>query len=389
MWFFNSPQIVFGEGSLRYLENVRGRRACIVTDANLVRLGYVNRVKESLARNGLLVDVYHAIEPDPSLATVRLGATFLCDTAPDWIIALGGGSVIDAAKAMWVLYEHPDLEPEAINPVDDLSMGQKARLVAIPTTAGTGSEATWAVVLTDSAEQRKLGLGNRAAIPAVAILDPEMIMALPPRLTADSGLDALTHAIEGYATTWHNDFSDGLCLKAAKLVFDYLRRAYQDGSDLEARTHLQNAATIAGLGFGNAMAALAHGMGHSLGAVFHLPHGRCVALALPYTIEYCMGGEPGSTRYLELARFIGLPVAEERQAGFALAEAIRRLQAEVHQPLTLAACGVSQHAFEQNLELLVQNALTDSQTIMSTRIPEWEDLERLFNACWSGKTINY
>jgi len=389
MWFFTSPQIVFGEGSLSYLENVRGRRACIVTDANLVRLGYANRIKELLARSGLLVDIFDAVEPDPCLATARRGAAFLSDTAPDWIIALGGGSVIDAAKAMWVLYEHPELEPEAINPVDELLMGQKARLVAIPTTAGTGSEVTWAVVLTDSAEQRKLGLGNRAAIPTLAVLDPELILALPPRLTADTGLDALTHAVEGYATTWHNDFSDGLCLKAAQLVFEYLPRAYKDGSDVEARTHLQNAAAIAGLGFGNAMAALAHGMGHSLGAVFHLPHGRCVALALPYTIEYCLGGDPGSTRYLGLARFVGLPVSEERQAGLALADAIRRLQDEVHQPRTLEACGISRDALEENLNLLVQNALTDSQTIMSTRIPEWEDLERLFRACWAGTKVDF
>jgi alcohol dehydrogenase class IV len=389
MWFFTSPQIVFGEGSLSYLENVRGRRACIVTDATLVRLGYANRIKETLLHNDMLVDIFDAIEPDPSIATVRRGATFLTDTAPDWIIALGGGSVIDAAKAMWVLYEYPDIEPEAINPVDDLTLGNKARLVAIPTTAGTGSEATWAIVLTDDAEPRKLGLGNRSSVPGLAILDPELIMALPPRLTADTGLDALTHAVEGYATTWHNDFSDGLCLKAAQLVFEYLPRAYKDGSDVDARTHLQNAATIAGLGFGNAMAALAHGMGHSLGAVFHLPHGRCVSVALPYTIEYCMGGEPGSTRYLQLARFIGLPAADEREAGFALAEAIRRLHIEVGQPLTLETCGISREALEKNLELLVQNALTDSQTIMSTRIPEWDDLERLFRVCWAGKKVDF
>jgi alcohol dehydrogenase class IV len=389
MWFFNSPQIVFGEGSLSYLENVHGRRVCIVTDANLVRLGYANRIKELLSPAGLIVDIYDSIEPDPSISTVRRGATFLSDTAPDWIIALGGGSVIDAAKAMWVLYEHPEIEVEAINPVDTLAMSQKARLIAIPTTAGTGSEATWAIVLTDDVEQRKLGLGNRSAVPELAILDPELVAALPPRLTADTGLDALTHAIEGYATTWHNDFSDGLCLKAAQLVFEYLPRAYNNGADLEARSHLQNAATIAGLGFGNSMAALAHGMGHALGAVFHLPHGRCVSVTLPYTIEYCLGGDPGTTRYLELARFVGLPVADEREAGFALANAVRQLQVEVHQPLTLEACGISEESLEQHLELLVQNSLNDSQTIMSTRIPGWEDLEKLFRACWSGEKVNF
>jgi alcohol dehydrogenase class IV len=389
MWFFSSPQVVFGEGSLSYLENVRGRRACVVTDANLVRLGFVNRIKELLAPAGLIVDVFDGIEPDPSIATVQRGASFLMQTGPDWIIAVGGGSVIDAAKAMWVLYEHPGIEPEAINPVDTLVLRQKAHLIAIPTTAGTGSEATWAIVLTDDIEQRKLGLGNRSAVPDLAILDPELIMALPPRLTADTGLDALTHAIEGYATTWNNDFSDGLCLKAAQLVFKYLPRAYQDGSDVEARTHLQNAATIAGLGFGNSMAALAHGMGHALGAVFHLPHGRCVSVTLPYTIEYCMGGEPDSTRYLELAHFLGLPALNEREAGYALANAVRRLQAEVDQPLTLQACGISKDVLEQNLDLLVQNALTDSQTIMSTRIPEWSDLENLFRACWSGNKVEF
>ena len=382
MWYFNSPQIVFGEGSLSHLETLVGERACIVTDETLVRLGFVQRICQALGPGGMQVEVFSQVEPDPALETIRRGAEAMLRFQPDWIIALGGGSVMDAAKAMWVLYERPDLTPEEINPIDTLGLRKKARLAAIPTTSGTGSEATWMVVLTDPLEKRKLGLGNREDLPDMAILDPELVMQLPARLTADTGLDALVHAVEGYATTFHNDFSDGLCLQAARLIFEYLPRAYQDGADADARTHLQNAATIAGLGFGNAMAALAHGMGHALGGVFHLPHGRAVALCLPYTIEYCVG--EGGTRYLDMARFLNLPAPDERAAGLALAEAIRGLEEQVGQPLTLQACGITRADLDANLDLLVDNALNDTQTIMSTRIPESDDLRKLFGAVWEG-----
>jgi alcohol dehydrogenase class IV len=308
---------------------------------------------------------------------------------PDWIIALGGGSVMDAAKGMWVLYERPDLTPDLINPIDTINLRQKARLIAIPTTSGTGSEATWAIVLTDPQEKRKLALGNREDLPDIAILDPELVMQLPPRLTADTGLDALTHAIEGFTTTFHNDFTDGPCLKASQLIFHYLARTYRDGGDGEAREHVQNAATIAGLGFGNGMAGLAHGLGHALGAVFHIPHGRAVALFLPYTIEYCANDEPGLTRYAELARFLGLPGEDEHAAAAALVQAVRALESEVDQPLTLQACGITREDLEREMELLVTNALNDSQTVMATRIPETGDLRRLFLAAWEGGGIGF
>jgi alcohol dehydrogenase class IV len=386
MWYFSSPQVVFGEGALSHLEQLSGKRAFIVTDETLARLGYVERVSQALTPR-MQVQVYTAVEPDPSLETTRRGAEAMLAFAPDWIIALGGGSVMDAAKAMWVLYERPDLTPESINPIDIIGLRQKARLVAIPTTSGTGSEATWAIVLTDPVERRKLGLGSRENLPDFAILDPELTTQLPPRLTADTGLDALTHAIEGYTSAWRNDFSDGLCLKAAQLIFDWLPRAYRDGSDLEARTHMQNAAAIAGLGFGNSMAALAHGMGHALGAVFHVPHGRAVALFLPYTIEYCAHPDFGPTRYVELARFLGL--GSELGGAVELAGAIRDLSSEVCQPHTLAECGISRADFERELDLLVLNALTDTQTIMSTRVPESEDLRELFCAAYDGWKVEF
>ncbi len=390
MWFFNSPQIVFGEGSLSYLANLQGRRACVITDENLVELGYLARLKSELEPTGIEMDVFVGVEPDPSLETVRQGADFLQTSAPDWIIALGGGSVMDAAKAMWVLYELPGYIPEAINPVEPLGLRKKSHFIAIPTTAGTGSESTWAIVLTDHAEHRKLALGNREMLPDLTILDPDMVKNMPPRLTADTGLDVLTHAVEGFTSTWHNDISDGLCLKAAQLVFEYLPRTYQHGAqDMEARLRMQNAATIAGLGFGNANAALAHAMGHSLGADFHIPHGRAVGLFLPYTIEYCLRGDPGSTRYVELARFLGLPAGDEIKAGLSLAAAIRQLSGEVGQPGSLRTCGIPADVFERELDTLVINAMNDTTCLASTRIPDDDEMYRLFRCAYGGETVDF
>ena len=389
MWFFNSPEIVFGEDALSYLGQVEGKRAFLVTDQKLIKLGYAGQVQQILEAAGFSVACFDNVEADPSTETALAGAQLMCEFGPDWVVALGGGSVLDAAKAMWVLYEHPEIAPEAINPVEKICLRGKARFIAIPTTSGTGSEATWAIVLTNTAERRKLGLGSREDLPDLAILDPELVLALPPRLTADTGLDALVHAVEGFTSQWHNDFSDGLCLKAAQLVFAYLPRAYRDGGDAEARQRLHNAACIAGLGFGNSMAALAHGLGHALGAAFHLPHGRAVGLALPYTIEYCVRGEAGSTRYVELARFLDLPHASEAEAAAALAAAVRQLATQIDQPLNLQICGLTPADLEREMGLLVDNAGNDTQTVTSTRIPDTVEMRRLFEAMYAGHSIDF
>jgi alcohol dehydrogenase class IV len=313
----------------------------------------------------------------------------MTEFGPDWIVALGGGSSIDAAKAMWILYERPDVDPEGINPIETFHLRRKARLVAIPTTSGTGSECTWAIVLTNRAERRKLGLGSREATPDIAIIDPSFVMELPPRITADTGMDALTHAVEGFTCVYHNDFTDGLCLKAIQMVFEYLPRAYKDGHDAEARAKMHNAASIAGLGFGNSMASLAHGLGHSLGGVFHVPHGRGVSLFLPYVIEFCMRGEAGSTRYAELAAGVGLAHGNEAQAAAALAAAIRDLQARLDQPQTLRACGLSREEVTRDMALLVSNTGNDSQTVTSTRIPGDQEAARIFEYAYEGKSIDF
>jgi len=387
MWYFSSPLIVFGEDALSHLASLHGKKAMIVTDATLHRLGLIDPVVEQLKLTGMQAEIFDQVLPEPDLETVKFGAQRMMAFEPDWIVAVGGGSVIDAAKGMWVLYARPDVQPDAINPLESYGLRQKAHMVAIPTTSGTGSEVTWAVVLSDHQAKRKLGLGSREVVPDIAIIDPIMIKGLPPRITSDTGLDALTHAIEGFTSTYHNEFTDGLCLLAARLVFENLPRAYQ--GDLLAKEKMHYAATIAGLGFGNSMAALAHGLGHAFGALFQIPHGRAVALFLPYTIEYCANSPEGGTRYAELAGFLGLSEKNEKQAGAALAAKIRELEEALEQPVCIAEAGIERSALESELDQLIENAMNDTQTIMSTRIPDEEDLRRLFLYAYEGKMIDF
>jgi len=387
MWYFVSPQIVFGEGALEALGELGGRRALIVTDTTLVRLGVAERVRKLLERAGLEVQLFDQVEPDPSLQTVRRGAQMAQEYGPDWIVGLGGGSALDAAKAIWILYERPDLEPAAINPFIRLGLRQKARLVTIPTTSGTGAEVTWAIVLTDADEQRKLGLGNRENVADLAIVDPSLTLEMPPALTADTGMDALTHAIEGYTCAWHTDLTDGLCLNALRLIFTYLPRAVSDGTDLEAREHMHNAATCAGLGFGNAMASLAHAMGHALGALFHVPHGRAVGIFLPYTIEFAARTSPD--RFAELAAFLGCSPAGGDEGARALAGAVRDLGRRIAFPQSLAEAGLERAPYEAALERLVENAFNDTQIVTAVRSPSYEELRELFLYAYAGRPVDF
>jgi alcohol dehydrogenase class IV len=387
MWYFDSPKIVFGEGALAHLKEIEGRRAFVVSDENLERLGFVQAVQNGLAKAGLDSECFLEVEPDPSLETVRRGAQAMAAFQPDWVVGLGGGSCMDAAKAMWVLYERPDLRPEAINPVESLGLRKKARMIAIPTTAGTGAEVTWIIVLTDTDEDRKLGLGSRENMADVAIVDPSLSKDMPHRLTADTGMDALTHAIEGYASAWGNDFSDGLCLKAADLVFRYLPRAYEDGTDDEAREKMANAATLAGLGFGNSMAGLAHSMGHALGGLFHIPHGRAVGLCLPYTVEYASGENP--QRYGEMARYLGLAADSEAQGATSLVRAVTGLLERLEQPTTLSEVGIEMESLKARMETLVDNAANEASTVVHPRIPSPDELERLFLCAYGGGEVGF
>lgn len=387
MWYFVSPEIVFGEGALDALDELEGKRALIVTDATLVGLGLVDKVKAHLDKAGIEVHVFDAVEPNPSVQTVRQGAQVAQEVEPDWIIGLGGGSPMDAAKAIWVLYERPDIHPAEINPIVSLGLRQKARLIAIPTTSGTGSEATFGIALTDTEEQRKMGLGSRESIPDMAIVDPVMAMGMPPQLTADTGLDALVHAVEGYTSSWHTDLADGMCFNAARLVFKYLPRAVADGSDSEARERMHNAAACAGLGFSNSLTSMAHSMGHALGAVFHVPHGRAVAIFLPYTIEFCAREAP--ERFADLAGLLGCSQAEGEEAARMLAGSIRDLCREIGNPTSVAEAGVEREAYEAQLDKLVDDAFNDTSMMAVARAPSYDELHRLFLYAYEGQPVDF
>jgi alcohol dehydrogenase class IV len=397
MWFFRSPEIVFGEDALDYLAQIEGHRALIVTDEKIVALGFVDRVRAKLAEAGIEASVFAEVEPNPSMQTVQRGAQAALAYGPDWIVGLGGGSALDAAKSVWILYERPELAPDEVAPMGKLGLRQKARLIAIPTTSGTGAETTWPIVLTDTHEHRKVTVGHAENIPDLAIVDPAFVAHLPAQITADTGMDVLTHAVEGYTSLWRNDFSDGLCLKAIELVFEFLPRAWRHGADdPEAREKMHNAATIAGLGFGNSMAAMAHGMGHALGAVLGVPHGRAVGLFLPYTIEYTARGEM-VTRYAQIVRFLGLPgsasarSAQDREAEGAasLAGAIRGLARSIGQPTSLQAAGISRQVFEEHLPKLIENACNDGAMVVGPRCPDEIDTERVFRYAFEGKAIDF
>jgi alcohol dehydrogenase class IV len=388
MWYFVVPEVVFGQDALSHLAELKGKSAFIVTDKNIVKLGLVDKVKEQLSQAEIQASVFDEVEPDPSLQTVQKGVALMNQYGPDLVVAVGGGSVMDAAKAMRVQYERPDIKPEEINPfISDLGLGAKCKLVCIATTSGSGAEATFAVVLTDTADQRKLSLINREIVPDIAIVDPELALAMPPQITADTGMDVLTHAVEGFTCTWKNDFADGLCIKATQLIFEYLPRAVKDGNDMEAREKMHNAACIAGIGYINALAAMAHAAGHSLGALFHIPHGRAVGLFLPYTIEFI--GEAREELWAEIAYAIKLEIPKGEKAATVLAQAIRGLARSINQPLSIKETGISLDSFNKAMEKLIDNVMADGTLIVSARIPNVAETEKFFGYVYEGKSIDF
>lgn len=391
MWWFMSPKIAFGEDALEILKEVKGKRGFIVTDKVIRCLGFADIVLSYLKEAGFEVEIFDGVEPEPSVENVLGGAEPMRKFAPDLIVGLGGGSCIDAAKAMWVLYERPDLkeliEIGGLTPLAELGLRKKARLIAIPTTSGTGSDATWATVITDKKTAYKMEMASRELLPDISILDPKLVMGMPKQLTADTGLDVLAHAIEGYVSQWRNDFSDAMAMGAIKLVFRFLPRAYEDGNDAEAREKMHFAATMAGLAFGNSQVGIAHSMGHSLGAVFHIPHGRTVGFFLPYVIEY--SSKVSGARYAEIAKAIDIEAESEEEAVEKLVSSIRDLMKRMGIPLSVKEMGISWEDYERRLEELVAKASRSACTFVNPRVPNEEDLRKLFICAFEGKKVDF
>jgi acetaldehyde dehydrogenase/alcohol dehydrogenase len=397
-WFRVPDRIYFEPGSLQYLEKLPGKKAFIVTDKFMDKLGYVSKVMNHLKKANFDVNVFLDVEPDPSTETVMKGTAQMRSFEPDVIIALGGGSAMDAAKGMWLFYENPDVDFDGLKlRFMDIrkrafkfpKLGKKARMVAIPTTSGTGSEVTAFAVITDKANSIKYPLADYELTPDIAIIDPELVMTVPPSVTADTGMDVLTHAIEAYVSVMASDYTDALAIKAIDLVFKYLPLAYKDGSNALAREKMHNASCIAGMAFTNAFLGVNHSIAHKLGSEFHIPHGRANAIMLPHVIQY-NGSNPSKLvsfpkyeyykapeKFQEIAKHLGLKASTPEEAIESLVEAIKNLMTELNVPTSLSQCGVSKDHLDSILVDLADEAFEDQCTTANPRLPLVSEIAEL------------
>ncbi len=408
-WFKIPEKIFFEAGSTQYLEKMPDiSKAFIVTDPYMVKLGYVDKVLYYLRKRQQYVhcEIFSDVEPDPSVETVMRGCELMNRFQPDVIIALGGGSAIDAAKGMWLYYEYPETDFNSLRlKFMDIrkrvfkfpKLGKKAKLVAIPTTSGTGSEVTSFAVITDKQRNVKYPLADYELTPDIAIIDPDYVMSVPPSVTADTGMDVLTHAIEAYVSIMASDFTDGLAIKAIQLVFEYLPRAYKNGNDSVAREKMHNASCIAGMAFTNAFLGINHSMAHKLGGEFHIPHGRANAVLLPYVIEY-NAQKPtkfvsfpkyetfiADKKYAEIAKALGLPASTAAEGVQSLINAIRALMKDLNVPSTIAECRVDEKKFMAKVAELADKAFEDQCTTANPRLPLVSELEKLYITAFKGK----
>jgi alcohol dehydrogenase class IV len=388
MWWFISPAIVFGNDALEYLRTVKGTRALIVTDQQIQRLGFVDEVAKYLGETGKQIKLFDRVESEPSLENVSAGAQVANDFKPDLIVALGGGSCIDAAKAIWISYERPDLRLEEVSALTELGLRKKAHLVAIPTTSGTGSDATWVAVITDKAERLKLDyITSRELVPDVSILDPRFFAKMPKVIIAQTGLDALTQGIEAYVTTWRTDFSDALSMKVVQLAFKYLERSYKDPNDLEAREKMHNAGSMSGLAFSNSHLGMAHSMGHALGATYHMAHGLSVALSNLYVMQYSRSVV--AERYAEIARVFGITVPDPKEATAELIASLAALMKRLDQPTTLAEFGIKREDLLRDMKPLIEKTNMSACTFVAPRIPSSEEMEKLYLCAFEGSKVDF
>jgi len=388
LWWFTSPRIVFGEDSLEQLSTIEGKRVLIVTDSVVRKLGMVDLVQAELKKETRSIEIFDQVEPEPSFENVKKAATFARGFQPDLIVALGGGSCIDAAKAAWVLYERPDLAVDAVSPLTKLDLRKKARLVAIPTTAGTGSDATWVAMLTDKAQNMKIDyFASREMVPDFSILDPRFVLKLPKEATAYAGMDAIVQGIEAYVNQWRNDFSDGLALRSIQIMFENLPKAFDNPDDIYAREKTQNGATMSGLAFGNSQVGLIHAMGHALGAIFHMPHGLAVSISSPYAIQF--SSPNAAQRYSDIAHVIGIREESPQKAIEMLVESIKKLMVHLKIPLSLRDAGISQSLFEQNIDTLTEQTGRSTCTFVDPRVPDVEEIRKLFVCAYEGKPVNF
>ncbi len=408
-WFKVPQKIYFERNSIQYLRSCKEvGKVFIVTDRSMVELGFLNKIIGILDQrlNPVTYQLFSEVEPDPDITTVKRGVSLMQQFQPDTIIALGGGSVMDAAKGMWIFYEHPEVN------FDDLKqkfidirkrafkypeLGRKSKLICIPTTSGTGSEVTPFAVISDKANSKKYPLTDYSLTPTIAIVDPEFTTNLPAKSTAETGLDVLTHAIESYVSVMASDYTDGLALQAISMVFEYLPRAVKNGAnDLKAREKMHNAATIAGMAFANAFLGITHSLAHKIGAGFHTVHGRTCGILLPHVIRY-NGTMPtklalwpkyeeycADRKYQAIAKVLGLPCSTPEEGVESLAKAVLDLGKEIGVDMNLQSIIPDEKAWESKLEEMAYLAYEDQCTPANPREPLITDLIDIMKKAYKG-----
>ncbi|MDR1537289.1 MAG: bifunctional acetaldehyde-CoA/alcohol dehydrogenase [Clostridiales bacterium] len=409
-WFKIPPKIYFERDSVQYLEKMPNiKRAFIVTDSVMVKLGYVDKILYHIRKREQHVhcEIFFDVEPDPSVETIHRGVAAMTAFAPDVIIALGGGSAIDAAKGMWLFYENPDTDFDGLKlkfldirkrAFNFPNLGKKAQMVAIPTTSGTGSEVTSFAVITDKQNGNiKYPLADYELTPDVAIIDPQFVASMPKSIAADTGMDVLTHALEAYVSILASDYSDGLAMKAIELIFEYLPRSYANPDDQLAREKVHNASCIAGMAFANAFLGINHSLAHKLGGEYHIPHGRANAVLLPHVIEY-NSQKPekfpifpkysefvADKRYAQISRQLDLGGANQEEQIKNLIKAIRGLMKRLGIPGSIRECGVDEKIFMAGVHELAGAAFGDQCTTSNPRYPLIKDLEEIYKKAYYGE----
>lgn len=412
LWFRSPEKVYFKKGcmpvALSELKDVYNKkRAFVVTDSFLYSNGYTKAITDKLDEMGIVYTVFSDVQPDPTLANAQSGAAAMRAFQPDTIIALGGGSAMDAAKIMWVMYEHPevDFQDMAMRFMDIRKrvytfpkMGEKAYFIAIPTSSGTGSEVTSFAVITDQETGVKYPLADYELMPNMAIVDADNMMSQPKGLTSASGVDVLTHALEAYASVMASDYTDGLALKSMKNVFNYLPTAYNDGANVEARCKMADASCMAGLAFNNAFLGVCHSMAHKLGAYHHIPHGVANALLITLVMEFNSSEAPAKMgtfsqyqyphtleRYAECARFCGVEGKDDADVFKKFLVKVEELKKTVGIKATIKDYGVDEKFFLETLDEMVENAFDDQCTGANPRYPLFAEIKEMYLKAYYGK----
>lgn len=393
MMRFTLPRdLYYGPNSMEQLKNLDGKKAMLVLGGgSMKRFGFLDKALEYLKEAGIEVELFENVEPDPSVETVMKGAEAMRKFQPDWIISMGGGSPIDAAKAMWAFYEYPETTFEdLITPFSFPTLRQKAKFLAIPSTSGTATEVTAFSVITDYQSGVKYPLADFNITPDVAIVDPLLAETMPQTLTAHTGMDALTHAIEAYVSTLNSPFTDPLALKAIEMVFEYLPASYK--GDKGAREQMHYAQCLAGMAFSNALLGIVHSMAHKTGAAFatgHIPHGCANAIYLPYVIKYNAKDPEAMKRYGDIARFVGLKGNSDEELMNALCDKIDAYNRDLDIPKTLKEFGIDEAEFKEKIAGIAERAIGDACTGSNPRKIDPAAMEKLFTCIYYGTEVDF